>query len=72
MAASRNSNFYEVALVGPDCPNAIAPVYSCGYSDQLDCVNEDGMVSPPEGAGLGVEYDWDFIAAHQLEHIVFD
>ncbi|MEC7243932.1 MAG: enolase C-terminal domain-like protein, partial [Pseudomonadota bacterium] len=27
MAASRNSNFYEVALVGPDCPNAVAPVY---------------------------------------------
>ena len=72
MAASRNSNFYEVALVGPDCPNAIAPVYNCGYSDQLDCVDKDGMVSPPEGAGLGVEYDWDFIAAHQLAHIVYD
>ena len=27
MSAMRNSNFYEVALVGPDCPNAIAPVY---------------------------------------------
>ena len=28
----KNTNFYEIALVGPDCPNAIPPVYSCGYS----------------------------------------
>ena len=53
IAASRNSNFYEVALVGPDCPNAIAPVYSCDYSDQLDCIDADGMVSAPKGVGLG-------------------
>ena len=71
MAASRNSNFYEVALVGPDCPNAIAPVYQCGYSDQLDCIDSDGMVSAPTGPGLGVDYDWDFITAHQTGHFVY-
>jgi L-alanine-DL-glutamate epimerase-like enolase superfamily enzyme len=71
MAASRNSNFYEVALVGPDCPNAIAPVYQCGYSDQLDCIDADGMVSAPTGPGLGVDYDWDFITAHQTGHLVY-
>ena len=72
MAASRNSNFYEVALVGPDCPNAIAPVYQCGYSDQLDCVDSDGMVDVPNTPGLGVQYDWDFINAHQISRIVYD
>jgi L-alanine-DL-glutamate epimerase-like enolase superfamily enzyme len=61
MAAMRNSNYYEVALVGPDCPNALPPVYACGYSDQLDCVGEDGCVSVPTGPGLGVIYDWDYI-----------
>ncbi len=71
IAASRNSNFYEVALVGPDCPNAIAPVYSCGYSDQLDCIDAKGRVSAPTGAGLGVSYDWDFIEAHRTAHIKF-
>ena len=71
IAASRNSNFYEVALVGPDCPNAIAPVYSCGYSDQLDCIDADGMVSAPKGEGLGVSYDWDFIHAHRTAHFQF-
>ncbi len=63
MSAMRNSNFYEVALVGPDCPNAVPPVYACGYSDELDCVGPDGTVPVPDGPGLGVTYDWDFIAA---------
>ena len=72
MAASRNSNFYEVALVGPDCPNAVAPVYQCGYSDQLDCVDSDGMVDIPDAPGLGVQYDWDFITSHQTGQIIYD
>ena len=61
MAAMRNTNYYEVALVGPDCPNAIPPVYLCGYTDQLDCVGADGCVPVPDGHGLGVTYDWAFI-----------
>ena len=72
MAASRNSNFYEVALVGPDCPNAVAPVYQCGYSDQLNCVDNDGMVDVPDAPGLGVQYDWDFITSHQTGQIIYD
>jgi L-alanine-DL-glutamate epimerase-like enolase superfamily enzyme len=72
MAAMRNTNFYEVALVGPDCPNAVAPVYRCGYSDQLDCVGADGCVPVPEGPGLGVDYDWDFIAANRTALHVFE
>ncbi|MDP6217996.1 MAG: enolase C-terminal domain-like protein, partial [Alphaproteobacteria bacterium] len=72
MAASRNSNFYEVALVGPDCPNAVAPVYQCGYSDQLDCVDNDGMVDVPDAPGLGVQYDWGFITSHQTGQIIYD
>jgi L-alanine-DL-glutamate epimerase-like enolase superfamily enzyme len=67
MAATRNTNFYEVALVGPDTPNAVPPVYLCGYSDQLDCIGADGCVPVPEaGPGLGVVYDWKFIAANRL------
>jgi L-alanine-DL-glutamate epimerase-like enolase superfamily enzyme len=66
MAAMRNSNYYEVALVGPDCPNAVPPVYKCGYTDQLDCVGKDGRVSVPQGPGLGVEYDWEFIARNSV------
>ena len=69
MSAMRNSNYYEVALVGPDCPNMIAPVYKCGYTDQLDCIGKDGCVAVPTGPGLGVQYDWDYIRAHQVAEI---
>lgn len=71
MSAMRNSNYYEVALVGPDCPNMVAPVYTCGYTDQLDCVGEDGCVPVPTGPGLGVTYDWDFIQKNKTTHRVF-
>ena len=61
MSAIRNTNFYEVALVGPRCSNAMPPVYACGFSDELDGVGDDGCFPVPEAPGLGVVYDWDFI-----------
>ncbi|MBI4969972.1 MAG: mandelate racemase [Rhodospirillales bacterium] len=72
MSALRNSNYYEVALVGPDCPNVIPPVYLCGYTDQLDCVDAEGMVAVPEGPGLGVTLDWKFIEKNRLGLTVFE
>jgi L-alanine-DL-glutamate epimerase-like enolase superfamily enzyme len=72
MSALRNSNFYEVALVGPDCPNVIPPVYACGYTDQLDCIDAEGTVGVPTGPGLGVTYDWDYIAGNRTHLHVFD
>ncbi len=72
MAALRNSNYYEVALVGPNCPNVIPPVYACGYSDQLDCIDADGTVGVPTGPGLGVTYDWEYIEHHQVARHVFE
>lgn len=71
MAALRNTNYYEVALVGPGAPNAVPPVYSCGYSDQLEAVEKDGCVPLPEGPGLGVTYDWEFIRRHQTAAVEF-
>jgi len=70
MSAMRNSNYYEVALLGPNCPNAVPPVYACDYSDQIDCVGDDGRVPVPEGPGLGVVYDWDFIERNRTGHWV--
>ena len=71
MGAMRNSNFYEIALVGPDCPNAVPPVYLCGYSDLLECIESDGCVPVPDGPGLGVIYDWDFINANKTDLTLF-
>ncbi|NGM70501.1 mandelate racemase [Natronolimnobius sp. AArcel1] len=61
IAATRNTNYYELALVHPDCQNTQPPVYNGTYSDMLDTIDEDGYVSIPDGPGLGVEYDWEYI-----------
>lgn len=65
MAAIRNTNYYELALVGPRCRNPLPDVYACGYSDQLDCIGSDGCVPVPDGPGLGVRYDWGFIESNR-------
>ncbi|WP_273835206.1 enolase C-terminal domain-like protein [Halococcus sp. PRR34] len=61
MAAIRNSNYYEMALVHPDCDNTAPPIYEEGYDDQLDTIDSDGTVPVPDGPGLGVDYDWSYI-----------
>ncbi len=65
MSAIRNTHMYEMAMVGPDMPNLVAPVYTCGYSDQADDLPSNGCVPVPDGPGLGVSYDWEFIEAHK-------
>lgn len=73
MAACRNSNFYEVNLVHPDCPNPWSlPFYTSDYSDQLDCVDADGCVGVPGGPGFGVGYDWDAIQSAVLDTTVIE
>jgi L-alanine-DL-glutamate epimerase-like enolase superfamily enzyme len=64
IAATRNTNYYEMALVHPACQNTQPPVYEGDYSDLIDAVDDDGTVSVPDGPGLGVEYDWDYIEAN--------
>ncbi|WP_433633965.1 mandelate racemase family protein [Halomicrococcus sp. NG-SE-24] len=65
IAATRNANYYELALVHPDCQNTQPPVYQGDYSDLLDTVDGDGTVPVPDGPGLGVEYDWEYIEDNQ-------
>lgn len=67
MATLRNSNFYELALVGPKARNPLPPVYACDYSDDLEAIGSDGCLPVPEGPGLGVAYDWDFIARNRTK-----
>lgn len=69
LAAIRNANYYELALVHPDCKNTQPPIYKGGYSDQLEAVSDDGTLTVPEGPGLGVEYDWDYIESNQTRTV---
>jgi L-alanine-DL-glutamate epimerase-like enolase superfamily enzyme len=72
MAAIRNTNFYELSMVGPSRGDFNAPVYTCGYSDKLDDVGPDGCFPVPDGPGLGVLYDWDYINKNKISHKVFE
>ena len=71
MAAMRNSNYYEMGLVHPRIPNMMPPVYKDGYRDELDSIDASGCVDVPQGPGLGVEYDWDFILKHRVDGAEF-
>ena len=67
MAASRNSNFYEVNLLHPKCNNPWSlPVYDKNYDDLINCIDKNGNVEVPTGPGLGVEYNWDYIRKNKL------
>jgi len=73
MAAIRNSNYYEMALVHPLAPNHLfIPAYKDGYRDSLDAIDENGCVEVPHGPGLGVEYDWDYITEHSTGVTVYE
>ena len=61
MAAIRNTNYYEMGLLHPKVAPFHPPVYADGYEDAIDSIDEKGCVEIPDGPGLGVEYDWDFI-----------
>ena len=67
LSAIRNSNYYELSMVGPSRGSFTGPVYACDYSDDLDSVGTDGCFPVPEGPGLGVVYDWDFIERNTQE-----
>lgn len=72
MAAIRNTHFYEIVGVHPNLPNPIPPVIAtAGYSDQLEGIATDGTVSVPNAPGLGVQFDWEFIAANCIRTHVF-
>jgi len=37
----------------------------------LDAIDESGCVYAPEGPGLGVELDWDYIKKHKTAELKF-
>ena len=58
--------------MGPGMPNCVPPVYASDYSDQPEDLGEDGCVPVPDGPGLGVQYDWEFIEHNRTDLFVFE
>ena len=65
MSAIRNTNFFEVGLVHPLVKTIWPSIYQ-NYSDDLDCIDNEGNVYAPDGAGIGVDIDWDWIKHHKI------
>lgn len=73
MAATRNSNYYEMALVHPETTcTRFVPAYEGPYADRLDAIDADGTVPVPEGPGLGVTIDWDYVDRHETRRVEID
>ena len=65
MAAIRNANYYELGLVHPIAPSSAPPIYT-NYSDDLCAIDANGELPVPDGPGLGVEIDEEFLSAHRV------
>jgi L-alanine-DL-glutamate epimerase-like enolase superfamily enzyme len=72
MAAIRNTNYYEMGLVHPKAPGSSNVfLYKNGYRDTLDAIDQNGHVPVPQGSGLGVEIDWDWVNKHRTDVIEY-
>ena len=73
MAAIRNTNYYELGLVHPNVKHTKAPIYADPkWRDELYAVDSEGCVAVPDGPGIGVELDWDFINANKTGETVYE
>jgi L-alanine-DL-glutamate epimerase-like enolase superfamily enzyme len=71
LAATRNSNYYELGLVHPRVRPFHAAVYTSGYSDEIDAIDGKGNVTVPDLPGLGVTLDWAYIEGHKTGRAVY-
>ena len=62
----------HLAAVGEDYGASMHRLYKDGYRDSLDAIDENGCVEVPQGPGLGVEYDWDYITGHSTGVTVYE
>ncbi|MCZ6678752.1 MAG: mandelate racemase [Candidatus Poribacteria bacterium] len=72
IAAVRNTNYYELGLLHPLVPHTKPPIYPPEFTDELENIDANGHVPVPQGPGLGVEMDWDYINAHRVDTIVYE
>lgn len=73
MASIRNTNYFELGVGIHKVHETKAPIFSDRqWMDEIDSVDKDGCIDVPEGPGLGVPLDWDFINSHKTGTTVFD
>jgi L-alanine-DL-glutamate epimerase-like enolase superfamily enzyme len=72
VASMQNTVLYEVANVSPAWLNPSPEIYSCGYSDHVDTIGQDGTVAVPAGPGIGVTYDAELMKTTTFSSVTID
>jgi len=73
VAAIRNTNYLEWSLVHPHVIGEVFPFCRDGFANGvLDAVGADGCIEVPQGPGLGVDIDWDYVRSHALNTVTID
>ena len=72
MAAIRNTNYYEMGLLGPKAPPSHAIDLYLDHRDTLDAIDERGHVPVGQAPGLGAQINWDWVAAHRTGIRTYD
>ncbi len=66
MAAIRNTNYYEMGLLHPKAPASHEPELYLDYRDDLDAIDANGHVPIPQGPGLGVAINWEWVERQRV------
>jgi L-alanine-DL-glutamate epimerase-like enolase superfamily enzyme len=73
MSAVRNTNYYEMGLIHPQAPGSSdIPLYLGDYRDSLDAIDKKGHVPVPQGPGLGVEINWEWVNKHRTALMTYE
>ncbi|MBX3013571.1 MAG: hypothetical protein KF832_18770 [Caldilineaceae bacterium] len=72
MASVRNTNYYEMGLLHPKAPPSHDPNLFIDYRDELDAVDAQGCIPVPQGPGLGVAINWEWVDRQRTNIIVFE
>ena len=64
MSAIRNTNYFEHGLLHPKSEW----VLNQGYEGNPESIDDDGTIRVPDGPGLGVDIDWEFVESRRTNH----
>jgi L-alanine-DL-glutamate epimerase-like enolase superfamily enzyme len=61
-----------MGLIHPKAPASHPPhLFKGGYADTLDAIDDKGHVPVPQGPGLGVEIDWDWVKDNHVGVVTY-
>ena len=71
MAAIRNTNYYEMGLLHPKAPASHEPQLYLDYRDELEAIDASGHVPIPQGPGLGVAINWEWVERNRVSVVEY-